>query len=69
METTCNITSIGRTCCVLQRSYKSIERAIVSLGIEPVATIDGVPYLDDADVERIGQHLADQTPTGGGSHP
>ena len=58
MSTTQNITSIGHACCVLQRPFASVQRAIEQLHIKPAVHINGVAHLDDADVERIREHLA-----------
>jgi hypothetical protein len=57
MSTTQSITSIGHACCVLQRPFATIERAIAVLNIKPACHINGVAHLDDADVERIAKHL------------
>lgn len=55
-----SIYSIGKTCALLQRSPGDIAKGFAALGIEPVVRQNGIPYFNEADIERLREHLAKQ---------
>jgi hypothetical protein len=52
--------SLGYTSQRLQRPVSQIESAIGELAIEPIITLNGVPYFDQADETRISDCLVER---------
>lgn len=57
------INSISRVCQILQRGYGVVTKAAAKLRLQPVATIDGVPFFDDEQVEALRQHFEGKRPS------
>ena len=51
------INSISRVCSILQRGFGVVSKAAAQLKLQPAATIDGVPYYDDEQLEALRQHF------------
>ena len=52
-----NVLSTGKAAEMLQANPVRLAEIAQTLGIRPVGHINGVPYFDATDIERIGAHL------------
>jgi hypothetical protein len=64
---TLSISSIHTAAMYLQATPSLIRRVADRLGIQPAETVNGLDYYLDADVDRMGAHLATHR-TGGAFH-
>ena len=55
---TSSISSIGRAAALLQAMPNRIRAAADKLGIKPAVRINDIEHFDDADLQRIREHLA-----------
>lgn len=54
---TTNIVAVGQVATTLRTTVATIAKAAEALGVRPCMTINGIPFLDADDVERIRKHL------------
>jgi hypothetical protein len=57
-----DIVAIGRVASRLDTTVDKLADAARSIGVEAVETINGVPFLDASDVERLREALINQSP-------
>lgn len=55
-----SITSIGRAAQQLVLSVSSVRRLMTELGVKPAARLDGVLYVNDCDLDRMREAVADR---------
>lgn len=60
MESLLAITSIGRCAQALLLSVSSVQKLMRELGIRPAAKLDGVVYLNDSDLDRMREAVAER---------
>jgi hypothetical protein len=58
-----NIVAIGQAAMTLRTTVARLNEAAESIGIKPSMTINGIPYLDADDVERLREFLAEPRAT------
>ena len=54
-----DIVSIGQFACRVQCSVRVIEAAADALGVAPAYRINGVPYFDGEQAEKLTAHLSE----------
>jgi hypothetical protein len=57
-----NIVAIGQAAIALRTSVAHLNKAADAIGVRPAMTINGIPFLDADDVERLREALNNQTP-------
>jgi hypothetical protein len=52
-----NIVAVGQAAMSLRTTVARLDMASKAIGVKPAMTINGVPFLDADDVERLRQYL------------
>jgi len=59
---TVNIVAIGQAALALRTTVARLDKAAEAIGVRPSMTINGVPFIDADDVERLKEHLDHERP-------
>jgi hypothetical protein len=57
MQSTLNLTTLGKLAGEIKTPVHVLKRIIARLGITPVQTLNGVPYFSQTDIERIADSV------------
>ncbi|MCY2990921.1 MAG: hypothetical protein NTY19_24055 [Planctomycetota bacterium] len=52
-----NLQTIAPLCADFQQPYDKLKRLVVSLGLEPALTLNGLQYFDESAIEELAAAL------------